>query len=336
VNHPTHRRSLGLLIAATALWGVSFPLVKGIMQEQATLVPSAGSWFLSSWTMTARFALAALILLPWVWRSGIRPDEWKQGGILAFWCGFGMWFQADGLAHTAASTSAFLTQGYCLFLPLWAAIQHRSFPGVRTLLATIMVLAGGAWLSGLSPGNLRLGRGETETLIAALLFTFQILALENPRYAANRGLPVAMVMFTSIALLFTPITLLTSPSPSAVLMAGGSLDVWGLVLSLTVLSTVGAYGLMIAYQRGVTATEAGLIYCCEPVFTALYVLFLPAWIGRWTGNNYPNEVWTTAMIGGGLLITIANVLMQSGPRPVGEISRACKDASQRREEGFSD
>lgn len=322
MNQPTHRRSLVLLIVATALWGVSFPLVKCIMQDQATLLPEAGSWFLSSWTMAARFALAALIILPWVLRSGIRPDEWKQGATLAFWCGIGMWFQADGLAHTAASTSAFLTQGYCLFLPLWAAIMRRKLPGVRTLLATLMVLAGGAWLSGLSPGNLRLGRGETETLIAALFFTFQILALENPRYAANRGLPVAMVMFTTIATLFTPITLLTAPTPSAVLAVGGSADVLGLLLALTVFSTVGAYGLMIAYQRGVTATEAGLIYCCEPVFTAIYVLFLPALLGQWTGNDYPNETWTTAMIGGGLLITVANILMQSGPRPVGEISRA--------------
>ncbi len=333
---PTHRRSLVLLIAATALWGVSFPLIKCIMQEQATLLPGAGSWFLSSWTMATRFALAAVIILPWVLRSGIRPDEWKQGGILAFWCGFGMWFQADGLAHTAASTSAFLTQAYCLFLPLWFAIRHRKFPGARVLLATLMVLAGGAWLSGLSPGNLSLGRGETETLIAALFFTFQILALENPRYAANRGLPVAMVMFTAIALLFTPITLLTAPTPSAVLVVAGSVDVLGLLLAVTVFSTVGAYGLMIGFQRGVSATEAGLIYCCEPVFTAIYVLFLPALIGRWTGNDYPNEVWTTAMIGGGLLITIANVLMQSGPRPVGEISRACNDASQSREGEFSD
>lgn len=321
-NPPTRRRSLVLLITATALWGVSFPLVKCIMQEQATLLPGAGSWFLSSWTMAARFALASLVILPFVQRSGIRPDEWKQGGILAVWCGFGMWFQADGLAHTAASTSAFLTQGYCLFLPLWAALRHRRFPRVRELLATIMVLVGGAWLSGLSPDNLRLGRGETETLIAALFFTFQILALENPRYSANRGLPVAMVMFSTIAVLFTPITFLTAPNPSAVLTAGGSVHVLGLLLSLAVFSTVGAYGLMIAYQRGVTATEAGLIYCCEPVFTALYVLFLPALLGRWTGNDYPNEAWTTAMIGGGLLIIFANVLMQSGPRPAGEISRA--------------
>jgi hypothetical protein len=72
---------------------------------------------------------------------------------------------------------------------------------------------------------------------------------------------------------------------------------------------------MIGFQRGVTATEAGLIYCAEPVFTALYVLFLPALLAAWTGNTYANETWTTAMIGGGLLITIANVLMQLRPQP---------------------
>lgn len=94
---------------------------------------------------------------------------------IALWGGAGMWLQADSLAHTDASTPAFLTQAYCIFLPLWACLRTRRMPGSRVILSTLMVITGGTILSGLRPDNLKLGRGEIEALCAAFLFTFQIL-----------------------------------------------------------------------------------------------------------------------------------------------------------------
>ena len=122
-----------------------------------------------------------------------------------------MWLQADSLAYTDASTSAFLTQAYCIFLPLWACLRSRRMPGLRVVSATLLVMAGGAVLSGIGPNNLKLGRGEIETLCAAFLFTFQILALENPRFKGNRGTPVTFVMFLGIAVLFVPVTAIVAP-----------------------------------------------------------------------------------------------------------------------------
>ena len=305
------------LIAATALWGVSFPLTKSLMLEQAVLVPGATSGFFSAWSLAARFLLGAVVLLPVIMKLGIRAGELRQGMTLAFWGGFGMWAQADGLAHTAASTSAFFTQGYCIFLPLWFGLRQRRWPAPRILVATLMVVAGGAWIAGVRPGNLQLGRGEWETLLAALLFTFQILALEDPAHAANRALPVTFVMFLGTALIFLPVAYFMAPSAVAFVAAGSSWAVALQVVALAVFSTVGAYVLMIRFQRGVTATEAGLIYCAEPVFTAVFVLFLPGWLAVWTGNPYANESWSPSFIGGGLLITAANVVMQwKYPEPV--------------------
>jgi drug/metabolite transporter (DMT)-like permease len=139
----------------------------------------------------------------------------RQGLQLALWGGLGMGIQADGLAYTEASTSAFLTQAYCVLLPLWAALQTRCRPSPRIVGATVFVLIGGAVLSGVRPGSLKIGRGETETLVAAVFFALQILTLENPRYAANRGRPVTLVMCAGIALLYVPVTLVASPAPGA-------------------------------------------------------------------------------------------------------------------------
>jgi drug/metabolite transporter (DMT)-like permease len=177
-----------------------------------------------------------------------------------------------------------------------------------------MVLIGGAVLSGIRPDHLSLGRGEVETLGAALLFAFQILTLENPKYATNRGLPVSFMMFLGVTVLFIPITLSTAPSLQACFMPGASLPAVLLVSCLTVFCSVGAYLLMNTWQPRVSATEAGLIYTSEPAFTAIYVLFLPVILGKWAGLEYANEKVSISMIVGGVLILAANVIMQWKPR----------------------
>ena len=299
------------LIAACALWGLSFPLLKALNLEQTARMPESSSWFLAAWLQCVRFGLASLLLLPLL-PDRRRPtsNEIHQGLVIAGWGGAGLWLQADGLAYTAASTSAFLTQAYCIVLPLWACLRLRRRPAARVVLATLMVLLGGAILSGLRPGNLQLGRGEFETLCSALLFSFQILALENPRYKGNNGVAVSFVMFAAIAMLFVPVTLIAAPDLTLCITAGASLQAGVIIACLTVFCSVGAYLCMNIWQPRVSATEAGLIYTIEPVFTAIYVLFLPAMLAGFIGGCYNNESITIKLVVGGALIIAANALMQ--------------------------
>lgn len=221
-----------------------------------------------------------------------------------------MWLQADALAYTEASTSAFLTGAYCIFLPLWACLRLKQRPKTRAVVATLMVLVGGAILSGLRPGHLQLGRGEIETLCAALLFSFQILTLENRYYEGNRGLSVSFIMFIGIAILFTPLTVIAAPRLIDCITPGASVQAFVFIGSLALFCSVGAYVLMNHWQPRVSATEAGLIYTAEPVFTAIYVLFLPTILGKFIGGSYPNETLSGELLVGGTLLLAANVLMQ--------------------------
>jgi hypothetical protein len=59
----------------------------------------------------------------------------------------------------------------------------------------------------------------------------------------------------------------------------------------------------------VTAVEAGIIYCAEPVYAALLALFLPGLISGLTGISYPNESIGWQLAVGGGLVTVANVWM---------------------------
>lgn len=286
-------------------------MMKALQMEQLGRVPDAGSVFLSTWIQCARFGMGALLLLPFVLRGGLptRP-EWRQGFHLAVLGGTGMLLQADGLAYTDASTSAFLTQGYTIVLPIIACIRLRRAPESRTIIATLMVLLGGAVLSGFTLTNPRIGRGELQTLIAAVFFAFQILALENPHYQGNRSGRVTWVMCAAIAVIFLPLAAVTAPSPAAILNAGASWFALFFIFILAACCSVGAYLLMNYWQPRVSAVEAGMIYTTEPVFTAFYALFLPAWISVIAGVGYANESLTFQMLTGGVLILAANMLMQ--------------------------
>jgi drug/metabolite transporter (DMT)-like permease len=306
------------LILACALWGLSFPLMRALQLEQASRLPGTGSGFFAVWMQMARFGTGALLLLPFAIRGGIATRlEIRQGLLLAFWGGTGMALQADGLAHTEASTSAFLTQAYCVILPLIACAKLRRAPEIRIVISTLFVMAGCALLSGLRPGDLRTGRGEAETLLAALLFTFQILTLENPRYSGNRGLNITFVMCLGIFLIFLPFTLVSAPFPAAVMAAGASWPAILMILALALFCSLGAFLLMNHWQPRISATEAGLIYTTEPVFTAIYVLFLPGWISAWAGGGYANESFSLVSIIGGGLIVAANVILhlKRAPHP---------------------
>ena len=314
-------RAIGMLILATPCWALSFPVMKALALEQQKLLPDAGTWFFTALGVMVRFGIAGLLLLPLLFRAGQKPTrrEVEQGLVLAFFGGGGILFQMDGLAYTAASTSAFLTQGYTVFIPLWVVLTTRRWPSLKIFLSVTLVLVGVAVLADLDFHTLKLGRGELETLIASLFFTAQILTLESPRYAASRPLQFSVAMFLAMALFSAPLLWATAPSFAACLHAYSSPAACGFMASLVIVCTLAGYLIMNRWQRQVTATEAGLIYCIEPVCASALALFLPALFSVWAGINYPNELLTSRLIIGGAFVTAANLLLQSPwfePKPV--------------------
>ena len=300
-----------MLLLGAALWALSFPSVKAIAAAQQALVPGADSWFLAALCVLYRFAIAAALLALLAARTlaKLTRSELCQGAGLGLFGGVGILLQVDGLAYTAASTSAFLTQCYCLLIPIWVALCQRRWPARKIFLSCALVVTGVAVLAGVDWRNFRLGRGEWETLAGSVAFTAQILWLERPKFAGNNVNHFSIVMFVSMALVCLPVAVATAPSAGAWLAAFGTAPLMGLLAILVFPCTLGAYMLMNHWQPHVPATHAGLIYCVEPVFTSLYALFLPGWFSAWAGIAYPNETLTRALLVGGGLITLANVLL---------------------------
>jgi drug/metabolite transporter (DMT)-like permease len=311
----THMTALLMLLLTNLFWGLSFPLIKAIVFQHEQLIPGSGNWFITAMTLAPRFLLGALFMFAIAWRAvrEATPAEKKQGVLLGLSAALGMVFQIDGLQFISASTSAFLTQFYAILIPLYVAARSRRNPGGAVWIASALVLAGVAVLAQFDFRTFHVGRGELETLVASLFFMWQILTLENRAFAGNRVLPVTALMFTTEAVVFCAMACVTAPTASALVLPWTSAPWLGFTLVLTAVCTIAAFTLMNRYQPAITATEAGLLYCTEPLFASVLALFLPALFSSWAGFTYANEALTWRLLLGGGLITAANLLIQFRP-----------------------
>jgi drug/metabolite transporter (DMT)-like permease len=304
-----------MLVVANFYWGLSFPIIKAISLLHTKLLPEAGTWFSTAYTVAPRFLVAVALLLALrpreAWRA--TASEWRQGLMLGAFATLGMLFQNDGLQFTAASTSAFLTQFSAILIPVWLAVRTRRNPGWLVWLCCGLVLAGVAILGRFDWRELRFGRGEWETLLSSLFFMGQILTLARKDFAANRPEKITFVMFSFEMVAFWILALATVPRADALWVPWSSTPWLGLTFVLTLFCTIGSFSLMNRWQPKISETEAGLIYCIEPIFGSLMAIFLPAWFSVWAQIDYPNETATWTLLLGGGLITVANVLLQLKP-----------------------
>lgn len=305
------QRAIIMLLLTTAAWGLSFPGGKALMEAMHLALPGRDSWFFAALVIGGRFGLAAILL--WIAHpralAQLTGSEWRQGIGLGLTAGYGSLIQADGLAYTAASTSAFLTQFTAVLVPLAVMIRDRRAPTARTILCVGLVMLGVAILGQFDYHELRLGRGETETLIAAAFFTALILWLERPIFRGNHTGRVSMVMFGTICLSLLPVAWAHSAAPGDFAVLFSTLPTGILFVVLSAVCSLFAFVMMNRWQPHVDATTAGIVYCAEPLFATVFALFLPAWLAPIFGIAYPNEGFTFHLVVGGTLITGANILI---------------------------
>jgi drug/metabolite transporter (DMT)-like permease len=311
--HPQHRRAVLMLVLTTFFWGLSFPLIKSLIFLNRALLPGAGPWFVTLAALAPRFAVAAVVMLVLRLRRGGLPTagEVRQGVGLGLFAAGGTLFQTDGMQFTSASTSAFLTQFYAILVPVWFALRGRHNPGAVVWTGCALVLVGVGILGHFDWHTLRFGRGEWETLLSSIFFMGQILWIERVEFASNRPASTTLVMFAFQSAIFLALAAATAPDARSLMVPWGSPAWVCLTLALTVICTVGAFWLMNTWQPMVPATQAGLIYCVEPVLASVFALFLPAVISVWASISYPNERATSSLLIGGGLIMFANILVQA-------------------------
>ncbi|HYT82125.1 MAG TPA: DMT family transporter [Gemmatimonadales bacterium] len=269
----TPRRADRLLVAATAIWGVSFVVVKEALAGASPLA------FLS-----LRFAMAAVALAPFTdLRTRFSRAELRAGALLTLLLASGFAAQAVGLQYTTPSRSAFIVALSSVLAPVVAVVALRHKPGWIVGAAVLLAGAGIYFLTGPDSGGLN--RGDLLTLITAVVFGGQIVAVADlSRRHEARRLVWLQLAGTAVAAAVAAFAL----EPVRV---SGSLAVIGALVFTGVGATALALVWQMDAQRHMSAARAALIFCLEPVFAAV-----ASWV--WLGERLSTSQW----LGGGLIV----------------------------------
>ena len=256
------RHAVAALIAAGLLWGTTVPLSK-----------LALAWLSPGWLTSARFGLAAAVLLAVTLlttrrtsgraklRAAFTPKVLASGAL-----GYGgsVIVQSAGISRTSVTHAALLIGVTPVLVAIIAAVWHRTVARpvawvgfVVSLLGVGLVTVGGG------------GNGATmagDGLVLASLFLGAAVTVAQGRLLTGRD-PVAVtaVQFLGAAVGALLVTVFTEGAPS---MPGSPGPVLA-VLALTVGGTVLPFTLFAFGQSRVSAEVAGAFLNLEPLVGAI-------------------------------------------------------------------
>jgi drug/metabolite transporter (DMT)-like permease len=301
----THQfRGILALLVVTLVWGTTFPAMKALT-----------GYFSPVWIIFARFALAALLLSPFLWR-GRRADIVAGAtlGLVLFAC---FMFQVEGLALTTSNRNAFICGLNVLVVPLLGVLGGR-MPERRVLAALVLAVAGlaalcwdgGAW-----------GRGDSLALLCALAFGVYVKMMEVRTQKATRLLTLTAAQIATVAVC-AGVWLLARDVPRTTIEAGqdyanywtyigqGLQLYWWNLAYLGVFATAAIISLQTWGQSHTTANEAAVIYSFEPGAAAFFAYF-------WLGEAMSGRAWLgAALLISGMIVSQWN----SEPRPSGALA----------------
>ncbi|WP_246159370.1 DMT family transporter [Nocardioides antri] len=274
------------LLAMTACWGSTFFLIKDLLDR----VPTVDF-------LAVRFAIAGAAMLLVAPRALARlaPETRRHAVLLGGLYGVAQILQTAGLAHTPASVSGFITGLYVVATPVIAALLLRTRISVLTWAAVLLATAG---LGVLTLDGFSIGYGEAITLVAAILYACHIVGLgawSTPGDAL--GMSILQVLVIAAICL---VAALVSGETGVVLPERGT-D-WASVVYMALVAGAAAMLAQTWAQAHLPATRSAIIMSMEPVFAAFFAVLLGG------------ESITVRMVGGGLMVLSAMVLVEVLPR----------------------
>ena len=248
-------RALLALVGVTAVWGSTFPLLKGALDG----VPAAD-------LLTVRFGVATLALLalrPLALRGLSRPVAVRAAALGVLY-GVAQVLQTIGLEHTSASVSGFVTSAYVVLTPVLGALLLRRRVPAPVWVAVALSTAG---IGLLSLRGLAVGPGEALTLVSAVFYALHILALglwASPKDVFGVSV-VQLAVVTVVCGLAAAPGGLTVPTSTRSLVA---------LAYLGVLAGAGTLLVQTWAQAHVAAERAAVVMTLEPVWAAGFSVLL--------------------------------------------------------------
>ncbi len=258
-----------MLVAITAVWGSTFVIVKGAIEQMPSFT-----------FMALRFALAALVMAPVLYlrRKHLTRQTLVAGLVLGLMLYAMYAFQTFGLLGTTASKAGFVTGLFVAFVPAIQILVFRHRPSPATLIGVGVAVVGLGLLT--VTNQLTIGVGDLLVLGAAFFVGVHIIALSrySPRFdvltLVALQLAVAAVLQSASAFIFE--TPMLPPNPG----------VWGAVLLTGLLASALAFFVQTYAQKTVGPTRTAVVLTAEPVFAGIFgylwrgeVFTLRGWLG---------------------------------------------------------
>lgn len=239
-----------LLLLITLIWGSTFVVVKGALNDASPLA-----------FIAVRFSAAAVLLFAFVARGRVDREALVPGLVLGVFLGAGYLCQTTGLVYTTASKSAFITGCSVILVPM-IVLFHGSRPRAGAAAGALLGLAGLYFLV-MPPGLEGINRGDILTLIASVSFAFHIVLVGHYTRRASflHLVPVQVLVVGLIAL-------------SALPLAPGVVLHWSLRLVIalgitSILATGLAFTVQNWAQQYTAPAHTALIFAVEPLFAAV-------------------------------------------------------------------
>jgi len=281
-------------------WRVGLLLISGICATNYPLIKLLETSYGGSEVGAVRFPLALLPVLPALLTEvkGIfRGDEkniahLKAGMDIGAWCVLGYITQAIGLDMTTAAKGSFIIQGIMLAVtPTANSLNGVNVP-IQTWISVVVALIGTAVLEGVADlvvgGQMTIDTGDYWCVLAATGFGLMLSRMEaHIRRLGNAPETVSALTVWQLAPLAAAfVTWAAIDSTNGVQFTLGSTymdQLPGTELPLTALmcllwmafiSTAFVLSAQTSVMKHVPSAEAGVILSTEPLFAAIYAMFI--------------------------------------------------------------
>ncbi len=250
-------KSTLILIAVTAVWGLTFPLIESAVDY---ISPTA--------FVLVRMIIASIGFLPFIYKRFWQTNYLLIWGGLVLAClnAVTYLFQTEGLQTIPASRSAFITGFNVVLVPLLAPLFRLGIPKGIEITAAILCLIGLYILTGANLHHLSIG--DLWSLACAISYALLVVSLQVILKYTTENLLLsfyATLFGVLIPLLFLP------------RFNGAELLHWQVILALffcALIATSFVTYLMACYQQHIQVTRVAIIYALEPVFATVFAFLL--------------------------------------------------------------
>lgn len=276
-----------ILASVTLFWGATFPIVKEAIN---TMPVMAFLW--------VRFAFAAILLAFIAGRSGFATLDrrgWKLGIFLGSLLFSAYLFQTFGLKITSSSNAGFLTGLGVVWVPLLAGPLLKKPAAFASKVGVMLALLGLLLLTWHTPWVVNFG--DLLVVVCSVFVALHILGLDVFTKGYD-GRALTFVQIATMAVLSCAGSLVFEPVSWPQVWSGSL--IFAFVIS-AVFATAYAFWAMTTFQNRTTPTRAALIYTLEPVFAAIFSIWL-------AGDHISAMGW-----GGGALIVSGMIFAEVWP-----------------------